>query len=104
MWIPGHVGRRGNDTADRTAREALNKEPADGLMPFSDIKPLTAKYVHQVWQKKWDYVGISNTLHEIFTKAVGQMIILLQRKERRHGFYQIIYWPLMFEAFFIWKN
>ena len=34
-------------------------------MPFSDLKPLTAKYVYQVWQKEWDETGlVSNKFHE----------------------------------------
>ena len=65
-WVPGHVGIRGNEAADRTAKEALEKEPTDNLMPFSDLKPLTAKYIHQVWQKEWDEtVIVSNKLHPI---------------------------------------
>ena len=31
--------------ADRAAKEALEKESADDLMSFSDLKPLTAKYI-----------------------------------------------------------
>ena len=52
MWAPGHVGIRGNGAVDRASKEALEKEPVDVLMPFSDLKPLTAKCIHQVWQKK----------------------------------------------------
>ena len=45
MWVSGH-GIRGNEAADRAAKEALDKKPTDELMPFSDLKPLTAKYLH----------------------------------------------------------
>ena len=75
MWIPGHVGFRGNEAADRTAKEALDKEPTDDLMPFSDLKPLTAKYIHQVWQKEWvEVVIVSNKPHEILPMLSDELL------------------------------
>ena len=44
-------------------------------MPFSDLKPLTAKYVYQVWQKEWDETGlVSNKFHEILPKLADKLL------------------------------
>ena len=44
-------------------------------MPFSDLKPVTAKYVYQIWQKEWDEtVLISNKFHEIPPKLPDKLL------------------------------
>ena len=73
MWVLGHTGICGNEVADRAAKEALEND----LMPFTDLKPLTAKYIHQVWQKEWDEaVIVSNKLHEILPKLSDRLLSL----------------------------
>ena len=42
MWVPGYVGIRRNEAADRPAKEVLDKEPTNDLMPVSDLNPLDA--------------------------------------------------------------
>ena len=44
-------------------------------MPFSDLKPLMAKYVYQVWQKEWDETGlVFNKFHEILPKLPDKLL------------------------------
>ena len=42
IWVPGRVSNRGNEAVDTAAKD-LDKKPTDDLMPFSHLKPLTAK-------------------------------------------------------------
>ena len=78
MWVLGHVGIRGNEAADRAAKKALNKKPTADLMPFSDLKPLTTKYVYQICQKEWDEtVLVSNKISRYSTETSRQTVIFL---------------------------
>ena len=44
-------------------------------MPFSDLKPLTAKYVSRIWLKEWDEtVLVSYKFHEILPKLPGKLL------------------------------
>ena len=54
----------------------------DDLVPFSDLSPLTAKYIHRVWQREWDEaVIVSNKLHEILPKLSDKLLCCKTRKE-----------------------
>ena len=72
-----------NSKTDRAAKEALEKEPLDGIMLFVYLKPLTAKYIHQVWQKEWDEaIIVSNKLHDILPKLSDELLTFCNtRKE-----------------------
>ena len=42
VWVSGHAAIQGTESADRAAKEGLDEEPSDDVMPFLDLKPVTA--------------------------------------------------------------
>ena len=98
MWFPGRVGIRGNEAAKKAAEEALKKESIDDLIPFSDLKPLTTKYIHQVWQKEWDEAFIvSNKLHDILPKLSDKLLTFCNTREEDSS-KQTSCWTFLFHA------
>ena len=67
VWVPGHVGFRGNSAADSADKDALDGDIPDELIPFSDLKPHVIKYLLELWQSEWDE-NPHNKLFNIFPK------------------------------------
>ena len=65
IWVPGHVGIRGNSVADSAAKDALDGDMSVELIPFSDLKSRTNKYILELCQSEWDEFP-ENKLHNIF--------------------------------------
>ena len=67
--------------------------------PFSDLKPLTAKYIHQVWRREWDEaVIVFNKLHEILLKS-SDILFSFCKTRKEDSSKWTAYCSLLFDAF-----
>ena len=57
IWVPSHIGIRGNEMADSAAKDALSQDipryPVQSV-PYKDFKPKVNSYIHNLWQTRWD--------------------------------------------------
>ena len=53
-WIPSHIGIWGNETADKATKKALQAEISNTKFPYTDLKPIIDKFIHEKLQKSWD--------------------------------------------------
>ena len=59
------MGIRGNSAAVSAAKDALDGDISNELIPFSDLRSRVYKYVLELWQLEWDEFP-ENKLHRIF--------------------------------------
>ena len=66
-WIPAHVGVKGNEEADKAAKEAVEKERMEVKMPPTDYHPTLRAQMMRKWQTRWSIEPIANKLKSIKT-------------------------------------
>ncbi len=73
MWVPAHVGIKGNEEADKIVKQAVDDEIVEIELPHSirEIKSVIKEKVIKKWQQYWDNESTGIHLYAI-QKKVGK--------------------------------
>ena len=53
QWVPGHTDIRGNDYADRLAKQGASKEQPDNPCSYSTIRQVLRNNFKEIWYNRW---------------------------------------------------
>ena len=63
-WLPSHMGIRGNEKANETAKSALSLPETNYKVSYIDFKTSILTYIQSSWQSQWD-ADLFNKLHTV---------------------------------------
>ncbi len=78
VWVPAHLGVKGNEKVDKVAKKALKKEKVEMQIRISkaEVKCIIWEKVNHKWQEMWDnewcpvsrrFLSLSLSLYGIFS-------------------------------------
>ena len=80
LWIPSHVGIRGNENADKAAKNALNLQQTNIKLPYTDFKHIIRSAIQTDWQQRWS-LETSNKLFQVQPKLGTRLPCRRDRRE-----------------------
>ena len=83
MWVPSHMGIRGNEQAEISANEAINADYINLSTVSSDYRFLAKIYCTTDWQLQWSSGEHGRFTHSIFPKVTWQHWAKELKEDRR---------------------
>lgn len=67
LWVPAHVGVKGNEQADKLAKQALKSKNVQIKIPISraEVKNIIKEHANKIWQERWDEEETGRHMHNI---------------------------------------
>lgn len=83
MWVPAHVGIRGNEMADKLAKRALLKDTVELQISLSktEVKSIVWEKINKMWQVRWDREERGRQLYRIQNSVKGNRLAGGNRRE-----------------------
>nr|CAI5844276.1 unnamed protein product [Callosobruchus analis] len=53
VWVPGHIGVRGNEVADQAAKAAISDGIPETKVRYEDLKHFVKVKCQEYWQREW---------------------------------------------------
>ena len=53
LWIPTHMGIRGNDLADQAAKNSAGRPQEFIPIPYRDLIPNIKRRIYELWEESW---------------------------------------------------
>lgn len=82
LWVPAHIGVRGNEMADKLAKDALKKESIDLKVQHSkaEVKSIVKARTCEKWQRLWD-TGDTGRQYHATQSQVGRARVTAREKK-----------------------